>query len=77
MQLTMSTSVTTPETDRIELMFDLLYKRVRKIGGSFQHTGRVVTVFHTTNKEVRIVVEFDPPVQGMLHIYRPDQVEKI
>lgn len=49
--------------------------RVRKIGGSFQHTGVVVAQFKTTAGEDRIVVEFDPPVAGMLHIYRPDQVE--
>lgn len=52
-------------------------KRVRKEGGSFQHTGTVVAEFKTTSGEVRIVVEFDEPVQGMLHIYRPDQVVEI
>lgn len=50
---------------------------VRKIGGSFQHTGTVVSVFKTTAGEDRIVLEFDTPVNGMLHIYRVDQVEKI
>jgi hypothetical protein len=49
--------------------------RVKKIGGSFQHTGTVVATFHTTSGDERLVVEFDPPVSGMLHIYRPDQVE--
>jgi len=51
--------------------------RVRKIGGSFQHTGTIVSSFTTLAGEPRIVVEFDPPVQGMLHIYRPDQVEPL
>lgn len=48
--------------------------KVRKVGGGFQHSGTVVSVFSTLNNDIRIVVEFDPPVQGMLHIYRPDQV---
>lgn len=51
-------------------------QRVRKVGGSFQHTGVVVARFKTVAGEERIVVEFDPPVGGMLHIYRPDQVEE-
>ena len=50
-------------------------RRVRKIGGSFQHTGTVVAEFRTTAGEPRIVLEFDAPVAGMLHVYRPDQVE--
>ena len=52
-------------------------KRVQKVGGSFQHTGTVVAEFVTTGGEPRIVVEFDAPVKGMLHIYRPDQVVEI
>lgn len=52
-------------------------KRVRKIGGSFEHTGTVVAEFTTTAGNIRTVVEFDPPVSGMLHIYRPDQLEEI
>lgn len=51
--------------------------RVRKVGGSFEHTGTVVASFFTTAGQERIVVEFDPPVQGMLHIYRTDQVEQL
>lgn len=51
--------------------------KVNKTGGSFQHTGVVVAVFKTTLNQERIVVEFDAPVNGMLHIYRPDQVEVI
>ena len=50
-------------------------RHVRKIGGSFQHTGTVVADFKTTAGEPRIVLEFDAPVAGMLHVYRPDQVE--
>ena len=49
-------------------------KRVMKIGGSFQHTGRVVAEFLTSDGEKRIVLEFDAPIKGMLNIYRPDQV---
>lgn len=56
---------------------DLLFAHVRKIGGSFQHTGTVQSVFKTRGGEIRVVVEFDPPVSGMLHIYRPDQVARI
>ena len=55
----------------------LLGKSVRKVGGSFQHTGVVVAEFATTAGEKRIVLEFDAPVAGMLHVYRPDQVEVI
>lgn len=49
-------------------------RRVRKVGGSFEHTGTVVAEFRTLDGEPRLVIEFDPPVAGMLHIYRPDQV---
>lgn len=52
-------------------------RRVRKVGGSFQHTGTVVASFRTTAGAERIVVEFDAPVSGMLHVYRPDQVETL
>lgn len=52
-------------------------RRVRKVGGSFQHTGTVVCEFFTTLGEPRVVLEFDAPIRGMLHIYRPDQVEDI
>lgn len=54
-----------------------LPKRVRKVGGSFQHTGTVIAEFNTVAGEHRIVLEFDPPVGGMLHVYRPDQVEEL
>lgn len=52
-------------------------RRARKIGGSFQHSGTLVSEFKTTSGENRVVIEFDAPVQGMLHIYRPDQLEMI
>lgn len=52
-------------------------RRVRKIEGSFQHTGTVVSEFKTLAGETRMVVEFDPPVGGLLHVYRPDQLESI
>ncbi len=55
----------------------LVGRRVRKVGGSFQHTGTVVADFRTTAGERRLVLEFDPPVSGMLHVYRVDQVEVI
>lgn len=51
--------------------------KVRKTGGSFQHTGTVVSEFTTTRNEKRIVLEFDSPVSGMLHVYRPDQVTEL
>jgi hypothetical protein len=49
--------------------------KAAKIGGSFQHTGTVVAEFTTTAGEKRVVLEFDAPTKGMLHIYRPDQIE--
>ena len=55
----------------------LIGKRVKKVGGSFQRTGVVVAEFVTTAGKPRIVLEFDAPVSGMLHVYRPDQVEVI
>lgn len=52
-------------------------RHVRKVGGSYQHTGVVLSHFWTRSGKERIVVEFDPPVEGMLYILRPDQVETI
>jgi len=52
-------------------------RRVRKVGGSYQHTGTVVSEFETTAGKRRIVVEFDEPVQGLLFILSPDQVEEL
>lgn len=53
----------------------LIGKRVIKSGGSFQHTGVVVAEFKTVAGAERVVLEFDEPVSGMLHVYRPDQLE--
>lgn len=53
------------------------HQRARKVGGSFQHTGTIVSEFKTVAGEARVVLEFDAPVTGMLHIYRPDQVEHL
>ena len=50
-------------------------RRARKVGGSFQHSGTLVSEFKTTSGENRVVIEFDEPVKGMLHVYRADQVE--
>lgn len=52
-------------------------RRVRKTGGSFQHTGTVVAEFQTLAGQPRLVLEFDAPVAGMLHVYRPDQVQEL
>ena len=52
-------------------------ERVTKVGGSFQHTGVVIAAGYTTAGEPRVLIEFDEPVQGMLHVYRLDQVEVI
>ncbi len=49
--------------------------RAIKVGGSFQHTGTVIAEFETLAGEPRIILEFDAPISGMLHIYRPDQIE--
>lgn len=54
----------------------LLGKRVVKEDGSFQHTGTVAE-FETTSGANRIVLEFDAPVAGMLHVYRPNQVKEL
>ncbi len=50
-------------------------ERVRKIGGDYSHTGRVAAIFQTAAGNTRCVVEFEYPVQGMLHIFRLDQLE--
>ncbi len=52
-------------------------RRARKLGGDFQHTGTIIGEVQKTTGEWRVVLEFDSPTQGMLHIYRPDQVEII
>lgn len=55
----------------------LLGRKVMKTGGSIQHHGEVVSEFKTKAGEPRIVLEFAHPVEGMLHVYRPDQVTVI
>lgn len=55
----------------------MINKRYKKSGGSFEHTGTVVAEFETTEGKKRVVLEFDEPVKGMLHVYRPDQLEPI
>lgn len=52
-------------------------QRVRKSSGEFQHTGTIVAAFTTTTGKPRVVLEFDAPVAGMLHVYRPDQLKAI
>lgn len=52
-------------------------EKARKTGGSFQHSGTIVSRFRTLAGQERVVLEFDAPVAGMLHIYRPDQLEII
>lgn len=51
--------------------------RVRKEGGSYQHTGTVLARFNTVAGLPRLVMEFDPPVAGCLHIFNPDQVRPL
>lgn len=64
-----------PKADHPEHSLEMV--RVRKTGGSFQNTGTVLAEFRTLAGEPRIALESDAPVAGMLHIYRPDQVEKL
>lgn len=48
--------------------------RAKKIGGSYQADGTIVSTFATLAGETRHVFEFDQPA-GMLHIFGPGQVE--
>lgn len=48
--------------------------RAKKIGGSYQAEGTIVSTFATLAGETRHVFEFDQPT-GMLHIFGPGQVE--
>lgn len=51
--------------------------RVKKKNG-YLWPGVVVSVFMTLQKKVRVVVECDvQEVSGALHIYSPDQLEKL
>lgn len=49
-------------------------RRAKKIGGSYQAEGTIVSTFATLAGETRHVFEFDQPA-GMLHIFGPGQVE--
>ncbi len=51
-------------------------QRARKIGGSYQAEGVIVSEFKTTAGESRVVFEFDTP-KGMLHIFNETQIERI
>lgn len=48
--------------------------RAKKVGGSYQAEGTIVSTFATLAGETRHVFEFDQPA-GMLHIFGPGQVE--
>lgn len=50
--------------------------RARKVGGSYQADGTVVAVFGTLSGKLRYVFEFDTP-KGLLHIFGPEQLERI
>ncbi len=51
-------------------------QRARKIGGSYQADGVIVSEFLTTAGERRVVFEFDSP-KGMLHIFNEAQIERV
>jgi len=51
-------------------------QRVRKIGGTYQANGIIVSAFKTTVGDIRYVFEFDTP-KGMLHIFNESQIELI
>lgn len=51
--------------------------RVRKISG-YPFPGVIACIFTTTEGATRVVVECTvPECKGMLHIYRPDQLEVV
>lgn len=45
----------------------------RKVGGSYEATGTVISSFKTLAGEERVVFEFDM-IPGMLHIFNPNQL---
>lgn len=51
-------------------------QRAKKVGGSYQATGTIVSAFTTLKGHERFVFEFDQPA-GMLHIFGPEQVEPL
>ncbi len=50
--------------------------RVRKVGGSYEANGTVVSAFKTRAGKQRYVFEFDEPA-GMLHIFNHEQLEPL
>jgi hypothetical protein len=50
--------------------------RVRKVGGSYEATGTVISAFKTRSGKQRYVFEFDK-LPGMLHIFNHEQLEPI
>lgn len=48
----------------------------RKVGGDYQATGMIVGACVKASGDVRLVFEFDT-IPGMLHIFRPDQLEAL
>jgi hypothetical protein len=46
----------------------------RKVGGSYQAVGWIVSMFQTRDGHWRYVFEFDEP-HGMLHIFSSNQLE--
>lgn len=51
--------------------------KVRKVKG-YEWPGIVVSVFETLDGKVRYVVECTvPEVRGALHIYAPEQIERV
>lgn len=55
----------------------LVGDRVEKVSG-YRFPGEVVAIFVTRAGKYRIVVECtEPAVEGVLHIYSPEQVRRI
>ena len=47
---------------------------VKKVGGDYKFKGKVIVVFLKLSKAVRVVVENK---DGVLHIFSPQQLQKI
>ena len=50
--------------------------KAKKVGGSYQAQGTVVSVFRTRHNENRVVFDFDEP-PGLLHIFSEKQLEHV
>jgi len=50
--------------------------RARKVGGSYEASGLIVSTFKTRSGALRYVFEFDVP-HGLLHIFNEHQLEAI